>query len=109
MKLLVAIVQDEDADDLLTALTARHFRVTRVASTGGLLQTGSTALFLGVDDADVSPATTIVRTVCRRRTEMVVPFTPALEPGLLYGTENFEVEVGGATLITLHVDRFERL
>jgi len=109
MKLVVAVAQDEDAEDLVAALVAERFRVTRVASTGNLLRTGNSTVFLGVDDADVDRAVATINDVCRRRTQVVVPYTPALEPGLLYVTENFEVEVGGAIIFTLDVDRFERL
>jgi uncharacterized protein YaaQ len=40
---------------------------------------------------------------------MAVPYSPALEPGLLYMPENFEVEVGGAVLMVHNVVRFERV
>ncbi|HLU36603.1 MAG TPA: cyclic-di-AMP receptor [Thermomicrobiales bacterium] len=38
-----------------------------------------------------------------------MPYSPALEPGLLYMPENFEVEVGGAIVFVLNVTRFERI
>ena len=109
MKLVIAVVQDEDAEDLVAALVAERFRVTRVASTGSLLRTGNSTVFLGVDDSEVDRALAAIGTVCRRRTQVVVPYTPALEPGLLYVTENFEVEVGGAVIFAIDVERFERL
>jgi uncharacterized protein YaaQ len=51
----------------------------------------------------------ILRRTCRRRTQVAVPYSPALEPGLLYMPENFEVEVGGAVVFVIDVARFERL
>jgi uncharacterized protein YaaQ len=50
-----------------------------------------------------------LRRTCRRRTQVAVPYSPALEPGLLYMPENFEVEVGGAVVFVIDVERFERL
>jgi uncharacterized protein YaaQ len=109
MKLIISIVQDEDADNLVNELVKAEFRVTRVSSTGSLLRTGNTSLIIGVDDQDVGRVVGIIRRICRRRTQVAVPYSPALEPGLLYLAENFEVEVGGAIIFVLNVERFERL
>lgn len=109
MKLIVAVVQDEDADDLVDSLVTAQFRVTRISTTGSLLRTGNTSLLVGVDDLDVPRVIDIIGRVCRRRTQVAVPFSPALEPGLLYMAESFEVEVGGAIIFVLNVERFVRL
>jgi uncharacterized protein YaaQ len=109
MKLIFAIVQDEDADSLIDAIVSAGFRVTRIGSTGSFLRMGNTSLMIGVDDKDVSRIMAIVRRTCRRRSQMAVPYSPALEPGLLYMPENFEVEVGGAVLLIHNVERFERI
>lgn len=109
MKLVIAIIQDEDADNLTRALIAEQFRMTRIASTGSLLRTGNTSLLIGVEDYQVSRVLSIIEQVCPRRTQVAVPYSPALEPGLLYLSENFEVEVGGAIIFVLNVERFERL
>lgn len=109
MKLVVAIVQDEDADNLVAALLEQSFRVTRIASTGSLLRTGNSSLLSGVQDWEVPRVISIISQVCRRRQQVVVPYSPALEPGLLYLADHFEVEVGGAVIFVLDVARFERL
>lgn len=109
MKLIISVVQDEDADNLVNHLVANGFRVTRMASTGSLLRTGNTSLLIGVEDFQVPQVMNIISQVCHRRTQIAVPYSPALEPGLLYLTENFEVEVGGAVIFVLNVERFERL
>ena len=44
MKLVIAIVNDEDALDLLDELTDKEFRVTKLASTGGFLRSGNTTM-----------------------------------------------------------------
>ncbi len=109
MKLVVAIVQDEDADNLVNEIVGANFRVTRVSSTGSLLRTGNTSLIVGVEDHEVARVVALVRSTCKRRTQIAVPYSPALEPGLLYLAENFEVEVGGAIIFVLNVQRYERL
>ncbi len=109
MKLIIAIVQDEDVDNLTDALIADSFRVTRIGSTGSFLRMGNSSLMTGVEDHEVPQVISIIRRVCRRRKQMAVPYSPALEPGLLYMPENFEVEVGGAVIFVHNVERFERL
>ena len=42
MKLMIAIVQDQDAAGLIEDLTDNKFRVTKLASTGGFLKAGNT-------------------------------------------------------------------
>ena len=46
MKLVVAIVQDQDAGSLIVDLTDKEFRVTKLASTGGFLKAGNTTLLI---------------------------------------------------------------
>ena len=109
MKLIVAIVQDEDTDALTDAMIAAGHRFTKMSTTGSFLRTGNTGLLIGVEDEQVQAVMDILKKHCRRRTQIAVPYSPALEPGLLYMPENFEVEVGGAVVFVLPVSRFERL
>ena len=109
MKLVVAIVQDEDIDALTQALVGAGHRFTKISTTGSFLRTGNSSLLIGVEDAAVAGVMGVLRRTCRRRTQIAVPYSPALEPGLLYMPENFEVEVGGAVVFVADVDRFERL
>jgi uncharacterized protein YaaQ len=80
MKLIIAIIHDNDADLLTQALTSANFRVTRVSSTGGLLRRGMTTLLIGVDDEQVDSAIQIMKEKCtpakegeKRATIFVVP------------------------------------
>lgn len=109
MKLVIAIVQDEDTDTLTRALIEAGYRFTKISTTGSFLRTGNTSLLIGLEDAQVPDVLAILRRTCRRRTQIAVPYSPALEPGLLYMPENFEVEVGGAVVFVANVERFERL
>jgi uncharacterized protein YaaQ len=109
MKLIIAVVQDEDVDALTDALVADGFRFTKVSTTGSFLRTGNSSLLIGVQDDQVEAVVAILKRTCRRRTQIAVPYSPALEPGLLYMPENFEVEVGGAVIFVADVARFERL
>ena len=60
MKMIIIIVQDNDADLLTRAFTAGNFRVTRVASTGGFMRSGVVTMLLGVEDPQVDAAIQVV-------------------------------------------------
>jgi uncharacterized protein YaaQ len=61
MKLIIAILQDSDADKVTQALTADDFRVTRIASTGGFLRRGVVTLLIGLDDSRVDAGIEVIR------------------------------------------------
>jgi len=109
MKLILAVVQDEDTDALTDALVSAGHRFTKISTTGSFLRTGNTSLMIGIEDALAPSVMAILQRTCRRRTQIAVPYSPALEPGLLYMPENFEVEVGGAVVFVANVARFERI
>ena len=60
MKLVLLIVQDSDANQVVEALVDRGFPVTRLASTGGFLRMGSSLLISGVEDDRVEPMLQVV-------------------------------------------------
>jgi uncharacterized protein YaaQ len=109
VKLVVAIVHNEDAGILVTALLDKEFRATRLQSSGGFLKQSNATIILGVEDADVDEVMGIVRTTCTSRTQVVNPMPPIMEPGEFFMPYPLEVEVGGATVFVLPVERFERL
>ena len=109
MKLVVAIVHNEDAGALVDALLDKEFRATRVSSSGGFLKQSNATIFLGVEEDDVEEVISIVRENCTSRTQVVNPMPPIMEPGEFFMPYPLEVEVGGATVFVLPVDRFERL
>ena len=109
MKLVVAIVHHEDAGALVDALLDRDYRATRLASSGGFLKQSNTTVILGVEDDHVDVVLDIVRETCHARTQVVNPMPPIMEPGEFFMPYPLEVEVGGATVFVLPVERFERL
>jgi len=61
MKMIILILKDQLTDDLTAALTGAQYRVTRIASTGGFLRSGTTTMLLGVEDAQVESAISLIR------------------------------------------------
>ena len=109
MKLVVAIVHNEDAGALVTALLEKEFRATRLHSSGGFLRQSNATVMVGVEDERVEEILEVVRTNCTSRTQVVNPMPPIMEPGEFFMPYPVEVELGGATVFVLPVDRFERL
>jgi uncharacterized protein YaaQ len=109
VKVVVAIVHNEDAGTLVDALLERDYRATRLHSSGGFLKQSNATVLLGVEDAEVEEVLGIVRETCTSRTQVVNPMPPIMEPGEFFMPYPLEVEVGGATVFVLPVERFERL
>jgi len=108
MKLIVAIVHADDASSLVKALAAGGYGVTHVKSAGGFLRRQNAMVFVGVPVRDVDRVLDVVRDHCHARTEAVSPLPPIIEPGEIYMPFPMEVEVGGATIFVLDVERFEK-
>ncbi len=87
MKMIIAILKDDDIEAVLQTLTTSGLRVTRVASTGGFFRKGSTTLLIGVDDGQVNAT---IQTLREK--------TTAAEEGEKRGT-----------IFVVPVDRFEQL
>ena len=64
MKLIIAIIHDEDNDRVSRMLTDENFRVTMIASTGGFLRSGRSTLLIGVEDERLERALQILRENC---------------------------------------------
>ena len=108
MQLIVAIVQDEDAGLATDALTTAGFRVTRINTMGGFLRKGNATLAIATEPSQVQRALLLIRDNCERRSEFFVPTAPG-EIGEPYPLEPIPVQVGGATIFVLDIERFERL
>lgn len=61
MKLVVAIVQDQDAGPVIDALVANEYRSTRINTVGGFLKRGNATLLIGVEDDRVDDVMRLIR------------------------------------------------
>ncbi len=107
MKLILAIVSNDDSSAVSNALTKENYQVTRLATTGGFLRAGNTTIIVGCDDDKVDHAIELIGSESKRRTE-VVPSTAAYDIGR-YASFPVEVQVGGATIFVLNVEDFKKL
>ncbi|MDO4458852.1 MAG: cyclic-di-AMP receptor [Clostridia bacterium] len=107
MKLLLAIISNDDSSAVQSALTKNGFQVTKLATTGGFLMAGNTTFISGVQDDKVDEAIEIIGKHSSKRTQ-IVPSASTMDVGM-YSSFPVEVTVGGATIFVLNVDRFEKL
>ena len=109
MKLIIAIVQDDDASDLIDIITEEGFRVTKLATTGGFLKSGNTTLMIGVDEAKVDKVLAKIEEICKTREQVVTSPSPVAGSTGVYIPYPVEVEVGGATIFVVDVDKFIKI
>lgn len=109
MKLVLAIVQDEDAFDLIDNLTELGFRVTKLATTGGFLKSGNTTLLIGVEEKDVEKVLKSIEDQCKTREQLITSPSPVAGSTGVYVPYPVEVQVGGATIFVVDVDKFVKI
>lgn len=109
MKLVIAVVQARDAERLLDALRAEGFRATRISSTGGFLREQNVTVLIGIENSKVERVLRIIKANCYTRTQYVNPLLPIVESGEFFVPQPIEVEVGGANVFVVPVERFERI
>ena len=107
MKLVIAIINYDDANAVTRALTEGGFSSTRLATTGGFLLAGNVTILVGVDQEKVRNVIDIIREQSHCRKQMI-PTTGELSYGY-YPSIPIEVTVGGATIFVVDVERFERV
>lgn len=108
MKLILAIVQDIDADAAIKALTEGGYRVTRIATTGGFFRQGNSTLFCATMDDEVDKVISILKATCQRRTRLHPVHLDPTEP-IAMGVAYTEIPIGGATVFVFDVARFEQI
>lgn len=109
MKLIIAIVQDEDASRLISNLMSEGYSVTKLATTGGFLRAGNTTLLMGVDEERFQGAMDIIEKICKSRKQIATAPSPMAGTASVYVPYPIEVMVGGATVFVLEVEQFVKL
>lgn len=106
VKLILAVVEDDDAARLMDALIESDFSATKLASTGGFLLRGNTTLLIGVEDEKVQQVLDIVKSTCVRRKKLLPQASSEIPTSM---SLPIEVESGGATVFVLAVDQFHKV
>ena len=104
MKLLIAIVNNDDSAVVASALTKENFVVTKLSTTGGFLMVGNTTFLIGTEDEKVDEVIGIIKTFSHKRKQVVGDETEF--DFTLFKSVPVEVTVGGAAIFVLDVENF---
>ena len=108
MKLLIAIVQDNDVNLLMDDLVDNKYSVTKLATTGGFLKEGNTTLLLGIEESKIEDCLKLIENNCKKR-KTTTSFVNSNAQSPMFQSFPIEIEVGGATVFILDVDQFIKL
>ena len=106
MKLIYAIVNNDDAHQVSSALTREGFQATKLASTGGFLMSGNTTFLICSDDDKIDEIIAIIKEHSHKRKQFVP--VAASYGAASYASTPAEVFVGGATIFVTDIERFEK-
>ena len=112
MKMINAIVHSEHGDSVAEALMASGYIVTKLATTGGFLRRGNTTLLIGVEAEEVQKVIDIIIKESGKREQIVynLPYSQTSGiPVTSYNAVPTTVDVGGATIFVIDVERFEKV
>lgn len=107
MKLVIAIVSNDDASKVQKGLVKDRFFATRLATKGNFLREGNATFLIGVNDEKVPDVLEIIEKYSKKRTK-IVPNTIVNEFGT-FSSLPIEVSVGGATVFIVDVTQFIKL
>ncbi|MCL2158934.1 MAG: cyclic-di-AMP receptor [Oscillospiraceae bacterium] len=109
MKLILAIVHNDDSVLVSSSLTKAGFHVTKMASTGGFLMSGNTTFIMGVEDGEVDQAIDLISKYSKKRMQAVASDMALATGNMTASTIPVEVQVGGGTVFVLNIEKFERV
>jgi uncharacterized protein YaaQ len=109
MKLVLAVIQGKDVEAALSKLTQQQFSATVITSTGGFLRESNTTMLIGVEDERLPALLELLAQTCRTRSRYVNPMPTLMEPSEFFLPQPVEVQVGGANVFVVNVERFERI
>jgi uncharacterized protein YaaQ len=108
VKLIIAIVNNDDSAIVSASLTTAGYYTTKLSTTGGFLQTGNTTLLIGADDTEVDNVISVIKEHSSTRVKEV-PTNASFGRGISAADVKAKAHVSGATIFVLSVDAFEKL
>jgi uncharacterized protein YaaQ len=105
-QMMMVVVQEQDLEEALAALNALDIPALHMVSSGGFLGRRNATLIIGLPDHMEGDIISTLEKTCHKRVEyMAFP----MEGSPLPMPSAMEITVGGATIFTFAVDRFEEI
>lgn len=109
MKLIIAIVQDKDSERLSNEFIDYDIRATKLASSGSFLRAGNSTFIIGIDDRRVDEVLSIIQKISKKRKRFVTPpVSVDTHVETIHNNYPRQINIGGATVFVLDVNRFEQ-
>ncbi|MBQ9375217.1 MAG: cyclic-di-AMP receptor [Ruminococcus sp.] len=107
MKLVYAIVNNDDTYAVSKGLTKEGISATKLSSTGGFLMAGNTTFLICCEDEKVDTVISVCKEFSRKR-KHYVPSSSLIEQSI-GDSVPVEVTIGGATIFVTDIERFEKV
>lgn len=108
MKLVIGIINNDDAGELLSEITRASFQATKLSTSGGFLKMGNVTVLVGVEDEKLDEVLEIFKKCCSRRKQMISAAPALLGDGFI-NAGPVEVTIGGATVFVVDVEQFMKI
>ena len=107
MKLLIAVINNDDSHKVLEEISKAGLYATKLSTTGGFLRAGNLTLLMGVEEDRLEDALDILRNNCSKREELTTAM-PAYSTEFLSSIP-VKITVGGATVFVLDIEQFYKM
>jgi uncharacterized protein YaaQ len=107
MKLLFAIVQNDDVKSLTRALIKCDINVTRISSSGGFLSSGNSTLMIGIEKSELENTLEIIKKHSHKRPVAMAAQTVPTMHGIASPLP-ISVTIGGATVFVVDAENFHK-
>lgn len=108
MKLVIAIINNDDANAVMNGLTENGYSATKLSTSGGFLRAGNITLLIGVEDKKVDEVINIIGEHSSQRKKITPVNTTYIGESML-SSMPIQVTVGGATIFVLDVEQFYKI
>lgn len=108
MKLVVAIINNDDVNAVMSNLTQEGYSATKLNTSGGFLRSGNVTLLIGVEAKKVDDVINIIGKHGSQR-KKITPVNSTYIGETMLTSMPVEVTVGGATIFVLDVEQFYKI
>lgn len=108
MKLVVAIINNDDANAVMSNLTKNGYQATKLSTSGGFLRAGNITLLIGVEKNKVDEVVNLIGE-CSSQRKKITPINNTYIGDSMLSSMPIEVTVGGATIFVLDVEQFYKI
>ena len=108
MKLVVAIINNDDVNAVMSNLTQEGYSATKLNTSGGFLRSGNVTLLIGVEAKKVDDVINIIGKHSSQR-KKITPVNSTYIGETMLTSMPVEVTVGGATIFVLDVEQFYQI